>query len=146
MSFKKSSQLLVASSLLLTLVSCGSDNGSSSPRREVNPICSEVDCMSTIDWKIQLQGRAFPDKTRVDINGETVLNECVSKQKYAIDRSGETEVLRLENFYVPQRGALKMEIIDLGADCGSYTSVLANEDVDFEVQKTSGRSEIHINL
>lgn len=145
MSTRKSLNVLIAGSLLLTLASCGNDNKSSS-RKEANPICSEVDCMSSVNWKIVLQGRAFPDKSRVDINGTTVLNECVSKQKYSIDRSAEPQQLYLENFYVPKRGELKIDVIDMGSDCDNESSFISDSNVNFEVSKTGEVSEIHINL
>lgn len=136
---------LLPLTLLLAFVSCGSDNKSSSSAQD-NSICSEVDCLSSINWKIQLQGRAFPDKARVDVNGTTVLNECVSKQKYSIDRSAEPQNLMLENFYVPKRGEVKINVVDLGSDCDSESSFIANDNVDFEVNKGVAGSEILINL
>lgn len=140
----KKLNLLVAGSLLLTLVSCG--NHKSSSKGEINPV-TEIDGMSSVNWKILLQGRNFPDKSRVDINGTTVLNECVSKQKYAIDRTAEPEELYLENFYVPKRGEVKINIVDLGSDCSSETSFLSNDNVTFEVTKGAGDvSELLINL
>lgn len=146
MSIRKNLQLLVASSLLLTLVSCGSDNGGSSSKKQTPKGCSEIDCLSSINWKIVLQGRSFPDKSRVDINGTTVLNECVSKQKYVIDRQAEPQHLYLDNFYVPKRGQLKIDVLDLGSDCSYESSFISNDKVDFEVTKSAGLSEILINL
>lgn len=141
---KNLSSLLVAGSLLLTLVSCGNDNKSSS--RQKQDACGEVDCLSSVNWKIVLQGKTFPDKSRVDINGTTVLNECVSKQKYAIDRSAEPQQLYLENFYVPKRGEVKINVVDLGNDCHSESTFLSDDNVEFEVSKEAGVSEIVINL
>lgn len=144
MSTRKNLSLLVAGSLLLTLVSCGNDSNSSSKQKQ--DACGEVDCLSSVNWKILLQGKSFPDKARVDINGTTVLNECVSKQKYSIDRSAEPQQLYLENFYVPKRGDVKINVVDLGSDCHSESSFLSDDDVEFEVTKAAGVSEILINL
>lgn len=144
MSTKKNLKVLIAGSLLLTLVSCGNDNKSKS-RSELNT-CGEIDCLSSVNWKILLQGRSFPEKSRVDINGTTVLNECVSKQKYAIDRAAEPETLYLENYLVPKRGELKIDVVDLGSDCASESSFISNDNVDFEVSKTLDVTEVVINL
>lgn len=141
----KNLSLLVAGSLLLTLASCGNDSKSKS-HRSLNPICAEIDCLSSVNWKIQLQGRSFPQKSRVDINGTTVLNECVSKQRYFIDRHSSPEALYLENYIVPKRGALKIDVVDMGYDCESESTFISNDKVDFEVNKTSGQTEILINL
>ena len=145
MSIRKHLSFLVVSGLLLTLASCGNDKKSKS-HKEVNPVCSDIDCLSSINWKIVLQGRAFPEKARVDINGTTVLNECVSKQRYYIDRWSEPQQLYLDSFYVPKRGDLKIDIVDLGSDCSYESSFISDNDVEFEVSKNAGISEILIRL
>lgn len=143
MSTRKNLSVLIAGSLLLTLVSCGNHKSSSHHKADV---CGEVDCLSSVNWKILLQGKTFPDKTRLDINGTTVLNECVSKQKYSIDRKAEPQQILLENFYVPKRGDLKINVVDLGRDCHSESTFLQDDNVEFEVTKDAGASEIVINL
>jgi hypothetical protein len=146
MSFRTNVKFIIASSLLLTLASCGNDHKSSSRKGEVNPICADVDCMSSVNWKILLHGRSFPDKSRIDINGTTVYNKCVAKQKYEINRQAEPQELYLENFYVPTRGELKINIVDLG-DCSSETPFLSDDNVNFEINKTAGGvNEVLINL
>lgn len=144
MSTSKHFKVLLAGSLLLTLVSCGKDDSSKS-RSKVQS-CEDVDCLTSVNWKIVLQGKSFPDKSRVDINGTTILNECVSKQKYAIDRSTQPESLYLENYAVPKRGDLKIDVIDMGLDCASESTFISNDKVDFEVSKTAGQTEILISL
>lgn len=144
MKSRNSLKIFMASALLLTLASCGNDKKSSS-RQEVNPVCSEIDCLSTVNWKILLQGRAFPDKARLDINGTTVLNECVSKQKYSIDRYTEPQSIYLENFYVPKKGQLKINIVDLGR-CDSESSFINDSNVNFDIVKDNFSNEILINL
>lgn len=144
MSARKNLNLLIAGSLLLTLVSCGEK--SSSHKKQAETCGDGISCLSSINWKIQLQGKSFPDKARVDINGTTVLNECVSKQKYSIDRSAEPQNLYLENFYVPKRGELKINVIDLGHDCASESTLISDDNVEFEVTKATDVSEILINL
>lgn len=146
MSVRKNVTLLLASGLLLTLASCGNDTKSKSRVVEANPVCSEIDCLSSVNWKIVLQGKSFPDNSRIDINGTTVLNECVSKQKYFIDRATEPQSLYLDNFYVPKRGELKIDVVDLGHNCDEEAMFLSDENVNFEVNKDFGVSEIHISL
>jgi hypothetical protein len=146
MSTRKNLNLLFfAGSLLLTLVGCGNDTKSKG-QKELNPVCSEIDCLSSVNWKIILPGRSFPEKSRVDINGTTVLNECVSKQKYAIDRTAEPETLYLENYIVPQKENLRIEVLDLGSDCDSESSFIVNEKVNFDINKLTGITEIVISL
>ncbi len=146
MSYRKSLTNIMFIGLCFTLASCGNDNKKSSSTKELNTICEDVNCLSSVNWKIMLPGRSFPDKSRVDINGTTILNECVSKQKYMIDRSSEPQSLVLENYYVPKRGELKIDVIDMGPDCGSYSTFISNDKVNFEFVKDSVYSEIQINL
>jgi hypothetical protein len=140
----KNLKFLIAGSLLLTLVSCGKDHKSSS-RREVNTLCEGVNCLSSVNWKIQLPGRSFPERGSavVEINGTTVLNECVAKQKYVIDRSADPEMLYLENYSVPKRGEVAIKV----GDCRRGTYEIDNHDVQFEETKGAGDVvEILINL
>ncbi len=145
MDFRKSISIVMMSGLLFTLASCGNkDKSKSTP--QADSLCAEIDCLSAINWKIQLQGKSFPDKSRVDINGTTVLNECVSKQKYSINRDASPQILYLENFYIPKRGDLKINVIDMGPDCHTESSFLTDDNVEFELTKDLGISEIVINL
>jgi hypothetical protein len=145
MSLKNFSFLIFSSLLLVSVVGCGNKNKSKSAR-EVSAGCSEIDCLSTINWKILLGGQSFPDKARLDVNGTTVLNECVSKQKFFIDRNSQPEALALENFYVPKKGELKIDLYDLGADCGTEQKIISNENVSFSIEKTTLGNEILIVL
>lgn len=147
MVFRKHFNFFIGVLFLLGLSSCGGKKDKSQAnKQEVNPVCSDVDCLTSANWKIYLPGRSFPFKTRVDINGSTVLNECVSKQKYSIDRSADPEVLTLENYIVPKRGYLKIDIVDLGYDCDSETTFFTDNNVDFDFTKNGAIAEIIINL
>lgn len=108
--------------------------------------CSDIDCLSSIDWKIMLQGQSFPEVARVDINGVTVINECFTKQKYMIDRSAVPEVLNLENFSIPARGQLKVEVFNMGSDCSFEEVLISNDDVEFEVTKNEDKSVVQVVL
>lgn len=146
MGFRQSFQVLAVGSLLLSVVSCGSDSNKSSPEPSISTLCSEISCLSTVNWKIQLQGRSFPDKARVDVDGVTVLNECISKQKYSIDRYSEPQSLMLENYTVPAQGKVKVQITDLGADCRSSSTFLEDNNVQYEVIKSESAVELLLNL
>ena len=145
MSIQNKLSMVLASALLLTLVSCGDNDKKSQVSKQADPICEDVNCLSSVTWKIALQGKNFPDKSRVDINGSTVLNECVSKQRYMIDRDTNPQSLTLENFEVPKRGDLKIHVVDLG-HCDSESKFIEDENVNFELVKSGEVSEVLINL
>jgi hypothetical protein len=137
--------LLLVGGLLLGYAGCGNESKSKT-RKSVSAVCAGVDCLSSVSWKLLLDGRSFPTKSRIDIDGTTVLNECVSKQKYFIDRSTSPESLVLPDFYVPKRGELAIDIIDMGDDCANESIFFTDDDVEFEVTKSNGESEILIVL
>lgn len=130
---------------LLSLASCGEKSVSRSSK-EANPICTEIDCLSSATWKVSLQGRSFPEKAKVVINNETILNECLMKQKYSVDRSTSPESLKLESFFIPKRGELSIAIYDLGLDCNQESEFISEKDVQFDAVKTVEGQEILINL
>ena len=132
--------LVLAGSLLFTLVSCGNDNKSSKASPQIEPLMDD-----SANWKILLQGRSFPDNSRVDINGVTVINECKTKQKYSIDRTTEPQSILLENYFVPKEGEVKINVADLG-NCDSSTTFISNDNVDFDMVKGATALEVHINL
>jgi hypothetical protein len=144
MTRKKVLSIIFTLSFLGSLASCGNNHHATSDSSLST--CDEVSCLSSVNWKILLPGRSFPEKTRIDINGSTILNECVSKQKYAVDRTKEPEMLYLDNFFVPTPFELKIDVFDLGHDCQNESLVLANDKVDFEVSKVLGVTEIIISL
>lgn len=135
--------------MTLLLVSCGGKDGSSSnkvKKKELNPICQGLSCLNSINWKIALQGKSFPDKTRVDINGITVLDECSPKQKYSIDRNVSPQLLFLDQYLIPKKGDLKIDIIDMGYYCNTESVFLSNDKIDFEITKNSDENEVLIFL
>ena len=145
MNIKKTISMTLASALLLTLVSCGEKSNKSHVSKQADPICEDVNCLSSVNWKIILNGKVFPDKSRVDINGTTVLNECVSKQKFMIDRDSVPQTLALDNYIVPKRGDVKIHVIDLG-HCDSESTFLADDNVNFDLVKSGEISEVVIHL
>ncbi len=145
MGTSKTLNLVVMGSLLFGAMSCGNESKSKS-RRTVNPVCSGVGCLSSINWKLLLEGRSFPSKSRIDINGTTILNECVSKQKYFIDRSTAPEALVLPDFTMPKRGELAIDIIDMGDDCAQESVFFSDDNVEFEFTKSGDANEVLIVL
>ena len=134
----------VLGSVLLTLASCGGD-GKKSDRSIYGAVCSEISCLSSVNWKIVMQGRNFPEKSRIDINGATVIDECIPKQKFVIDRLPDPQSIYLENYYIPKVGELKIAVIDLG-QCDTETSYLSDENVNFEVMNKDDSMEVFISL
>lgn len=128
-----------------SLISCGHEKSSQSSK-EINTICEDSDCLSKVNWKIILQGKSFPSKSRVVINNETVINECISKQKYSIDRTSNPENIVLENFQMPNDDRVRLSIYDLGEDCSQNIEFIKSEDIPFEKIKTANFLEILINL
>ncbi len=143
MGLSRTVSIVVFGSFLLGATGCGNESKSTT-RRTMNPVCSGVGCLSTISWKFLLEGRSFPAKSRIDVNGTTVLNECVSKQKYFIDRSTSPEALVLPDFPMPKRGALAIDIMDLGDDCAQESMFFSDADVDFEFTKSGDSHEVLI--
>ena len=140
----KSLNVLVAGSLLLTLVSCGEKSNSSSNSDKLeNPVCSDASCLSSVNWRIQLQGKNFPDRARIDVDGTTVLNECISKQRYYIDRNSNPQHIYLESYYPPAKSTAKIEVYDLG-NCNMETKIFSDDNLNYELNKKD--KEIVINI
>src|SRR5690554_2042047 len=134
MSTKTMSLLSLTAALLLT-VSCGGkdSSSSSSPKQkkgvELNTVCDRLECLSTVDWRLILQGQNFPEKTKLIIDNETVLDECLGKQQYSVNRSTAPMSIRLDNYKVP-RGPINIKIVDQGWDCRQHTTFLDKRGVD----------------
>lgn len=148
MSKKTSLSLLSLSALLLT-VACGSDSSSSSKEKkgvELNTVCDRLECLTSVDWKLVLQGQNFPEKTKLIIDNETVLDECLGKQQYSVNRASAPMSISLEYFKVPQ-GPINIKIIDQGWDCRSHTTVLDKRGVSYALEKSNfGGQQLVIDL
>lgn len=129
----------------LTMTGCG-DERKKVTQKELNPICSEADCSFTSTWKIFMPGKSFPVKTRLDINGVTVLDECAGKQKYQVSRGQETEMILLDYFYLPLDQKISVELFHRGESCDELTSVLSLQDVAYELKNDLGQNVVHIHL
>jgi hypothetical protein len=149
MNFQKSLKVTAICTVLVVAFGCGNDKKHSSKSSRQAQDCSSNDnisCLSTVDWKISLLGKSFPSKARVEINGETVLNECVSKQQFKINRSAEPQFLAIPNYVVPAEGKVKIVISDMGADCATETEMIKENNAHFEVVKVAEKKEVHFNL
>lgn len=151
MSTKTMSLLSLTAALLLT-VSCGGkdSSSSSSPKQkkgvELNTVCDRLECLSTVDWRLILQGQNFPEKTKLIIDNETVLDECLGKQQYSVNRSTAPMSIRLDNYKVP-RGPINIKIIDQGWDCRQHTTFLDKRGVSYSLEKTNfGGQQLVIDL
>jgi hypothetical protein len=145
MSTIKKLQIAAMSALMLGAIGCGNKEKSSN-NSELNPVCTTINCLSSVTWKLQLQGNVFPAKARLDINGETVLDECYSKQLYKIDRDSAPQSITLHGFFVPKEGQVRIRVVDRGYGCKDESTFLYHENVPFEVVKGAFGSEILINL
>lgn len=134
-------KIVLASSLLLTLVSCGNDKSSShkAPAESIDPI------VQSYDWKI-LNGRGFPARSLVEVNGEPVLDECHDKQIYSINRRSSPQSLTLMNWNSPQGMTVaEVKIFDRGHDCDQVTPVV-NETVRMEINKSGAVAEVILSI
>jgi hypothetical protein len=144
---KLSQMMFLTFSLIvfLSMTGCGEEKKKVT-QKELNPICSEEDCSLNSTWKIFMSGKAFPVKTRLDMNGVTVLDECAGKQKYHVTRGPEGEMILLDHFYLDLDQKIGLEIFERGETCDELTSVLSLQDVAHEVKKDQGKNVVHIHL
>ena len=133
---------VTAGALLLTLVSCGGNDSSSSKRSPaIDPL------VTSADWKIVLEGRSFPAKSMISVNDEVVVNECADKQSYFINRESQPETLPMPNYKVPMAATVKVEVTDLG-DCSgtNESSFVPASDVNYEMTKDGAHAEVIVRL
>lgn len=136
--------VVTSTALLLSIVSCGDTSSGSKSRK---PSVDQL--ITSADWKIVLEGRSFPTKAMVSVNGEVVVNECNDKQSYFINREANPQVLPMANYLVPTAATVKIEVTDLGEDCGSDmddSSFLPATDKDYELTKTGAHAEVLVRL
>lgn len=149
MSARRNVTLVTLSTLLLLVSACSKHKKSSytaSPAPQKNAVCEGIQCLNSITWKLLLQGQVFPEKTRVDINDNTVLDECKSKQQYRIDRAAAPQSLTIENFFVPKQKQVKILVVDQGWDCSEEKTFVLKENATFEVVKDVAGSEVQFSL
>jgi hypothetical protein len=135
--------VVATAGLLLSIVSCGEHNKSSSHRAPaVDPLITNA------DWKILLEGRSFPNKAMVVIDDQIVVNECSNKQSYFIDRDSNPQSLTMKNFLVPTTATVKVEVVDLGRSCSdeSDDSKFHDGQTHYELTKDGAHAEVLIRL
>lgn len=147
MSKKKAWSILSVFTLLL-VVACGGKDSSSSPKKlsELNRACEKLDCLTMVDWKLVLQGQNFPERTKLVIDGETVLDECHDKQIYSVNRDTAPMSIRLDSYKVPT-GPIHVKIIDRNWDCQGTAVFLEKKGATYTLEKTNfGGQQIVIDL
>jgi hypothetical protein len=136
MSISKNVKVALASTLLVTLVSCGGDKKSkSSPETNFNPV------VQSYNWKL-LNGRGFPEKAYVEINDVPVLNECNHKNILKIDRSSKPEMLAIPAWDAP-KGEFAKVVID---DCSNMGVSTLIESVRMDINKSGAVAEVTLSI
>lgn len=137
--FTKSFQIVLASSLLLTLASCGNDSKkSASAQREENPVTS-------YSWKL-VNSKGFPahGKAMVEVgtigNTEVIVNECNDKNANHIDRTTTPESLSFAGD-APAGETVTVKIFD----CHTMDMKM-DATVGFTMKKTGTVGEVVISL
>lgn len=133
--------VVISAALLLTVVSCGDKSSSSKRAPSVDPL------VTSADWKIILEGKSFPANAMVAVDDEIVVNECADKQSYFINREMEPQQLPLQNYKVPLKATVKIEVTDMG-DCSgrSESSFLSNSETHYEMTKDGAHADIVVRL
>ena len=132
---------------LLILISCGNEPSKKKSHIESgqNAICAGLNCLSSVNWKILIAGQNYPTKSKIAINDQVVVNECIGGKGFVkIDRSADPMTVTLKKFFVPKEH-VKILVTDLG-DCNQEDEYFANNEVPFEIVKTEAAEEIVIHL
>ncbi len=146
---KKNTMAIFSMFTLLLAVACGgNDSSSSSPKKRIesNTVCDKLACLSSVDWNLKLLGQSFPERTKLVINDETVLDECWDKQQYSVSRDTAPMSIRLDSYKVPT-GPINIKIIDRNWDCQGTAVFLEKKDASYTLEKTNfGGQQLVIEL
>ena len=140
MTFTQSFQIVLASSLLLTVVSCGNDNKKSRPSAQ-----AEENAITSYSWKI-VNTEGFPAKgtALVEVgtigNTEVIVNECNDKNINTIDRDATPQTLSFGGD-APMGETVSVKIFD----CHTMEKK-ADKTVGFSMNKSGSVGEIVISL
>lgn len=148
MSKKNTMAILSLSTLLLAVACGGNDSSSSKPQRRIesNNACDKLACLTSVDWNIKLLGQNFPERTKLVINDETVLDECWDKQQYSVSRDTAPMSIRLDSYKVPT-GPINIKIIDRNWDCQGTAVFLDKKGASYTLEKTNfGGQQLVIEL
>ena len=149
--------------LLVFLVSCGSDNQTSSQNPNFNPNnnCGpgNTSCQQNgpaSDWVINTNFTNFPEKVRVILAGRTVLDECASNRggrnrlplPGRIQRSRNTNHVRItiDNHFTRIPGLLPLEIVRLGKKCFWWSTYYYQGDVDFNISDSGNNNRRRVSI
>ena len=137
MSLSKNVKIALASSLLVTLVSCGGDNKSkSAPEMNTNTV------VQSYNWKL-MNGRGFPvaGTAYVEIDNVPVVNECNAKNINMIDRSSAPESVSFRG--EAPTGEFSKVMID---DCTNMGVSPLTETVRVEVSKSGSVANVTLSI
>ena len=138
MLISKSFKVVLASSMLLTLVSCGEDNKKSRPAPEVNQVVTGYTYKILNSAGFPAQGKALVEVGSLG-NTEVIVNECNDKQMNHIDRTSTPESLSF-NGDAPQGDSFTVKVLDCETMQGS------EKTVGFTVNKSGATAEVVISL
>ncbi|HXH29378.1 MAG TPA: hypothetical protein VNJ01_01075 [Bacteriovoracaceae bacterium] len=131
--------LALASTLLFAAVGCGNNKKS---KKAIGNKTTQPVVESTIDWRITLNTGTFPARSRVEVNGSDVTDECLEKSPKLIDRSAMPEVLTIPAYFMPKAGALSINVYN----CVDNSLFLTDANVDFTVSKVGTANVLEIKL
>lgn len=137
MLISKSFKVVLATSVMLTLVSCGNDNKKSSRAPEVQAITAH-------SWKI-VNSKAFPATAMIEIgtlgNFETVIDECNAKRGVFIDNARNSVTFLAD---APQGETVTVNVYDR-AGCGDLGEPMTTT-TGFTVNVVGEMAEVLIKL
>lgn len=135
MSLSKNVKIALASSLLVTLVSCGGDNKSkSAPEVNTNTV------VQSYNWKL-MNGRGFPAMAYVEVDNVPVVNECNAKNINMIDRTSSPESVSFRG--EAPMGDFAKVVID---DCSNMGVSTLSETVRVEVSKSGTVANVILSI
>lgn len=149
--------------VMLFVVSCGSDNQTSTQNPNFNPnnncAPSNISCQQNgpaSDWVINTNFKNFPSKVRIILAGQTVVDECASPRggrngglfPGRIQRSRNTNHVRItiDNHFTPIPGLLPLEIVRLGKKCFWWSTYYYQGDVDFNLSDSRNNNRRQVSI
>lgn len=150
---------MIFAAVLMLIVSCGSDNRTTSQNPNFNPnnncVPGSIQCQQngpSSDWIINTNFKNFPSKVKVILNGQTILDECADRRgqffpgKITRARNSNHVRITIENHFTPIPGLLPMEIVRLGKKCLWWATYYYQGDVDFNLSDSRGSNRRNVNI
>ncbi len=152
---------MIFAAVMMFLVSCGSDNSTSTQNPTFNPNnncdIGNISCQQngpSSDWVINTDFKNFPSKVKIIMAGQTVVDECADPRgtlyRGKIQRARNSHHVRItiDNHFTPVPGLLPMEIVRLGKKCFWWSTYYYQGDVDFNLSdsRNSNRRRVTVHL